>query len=172
MRKIFFISTILFASCNRSDPPQPSNTAVQNNPVAGINEITYVNGACNYNNNTFSVAPTNAHYGVNVYYTSVEQFTAHNGLIVFTFPSQSTGTYILDNSTLGNIMQVQIMDSVGVCLWGDYFMPDSIVVNVSRYDGVGGLIEGVWGGRLKKNTDMTQKINATGKFSLIRGSDQ
>ncbi len=159
-----------FIGCKKGESPN-SNPPPAQPPTAGVNEITYYNGACGYNNNTFLVNPNSARFGVNQNYTAVQQLKNNVGALSLNFPGAAVGNFLLSNST-GSVLFVQLNDSVSTCAQAAMVMSDSVVVSITKYQSVGGLIEGTWSGRLKLMTDPLQKINATGKFSLIRGADQ
>lgn len=171
MKNIFFLSVILILwGCHKSQSPPPaSNNSTQSQP--GINQVTYLNGSCGYNNTTFSINPVLADYSLNQNISTINQQTINIGAISIHFPGTNTGTFLLTN-TLNSLILVNTNDNISTCPAQTVFLSDSVVLHVTRYDAVGGLMEGTWGGRLKLMADSTQKLNASGKFSAIRGADQ
>lgn len=147
-------AVLFFASCKKESTPEPTTP---NSPAMPDN-YSIVDGG-NYNNQmtTYDTALA-GNWWVSSQVTYIHgESTNSTPMFSLFFNGQGTGTYYINSSSPNQVQQTTIADVTG--------QPD-ITVTVTRYDTVGGIIQGSYSGTLWNDS-----IAVSGAFKVTRTPD-
>lgn len=188
MKKILLIPilAIVFFACKKDNNSNSgggsggTNTIPHQPTSPSSNQITIISSDCGYINRTYNLTPYDADCLAASNVTSITLKGDSIPVLGFEVNIKSLGQVSTKDNFM-NFFSIQTTQlSSKNCPINDVpgynsIYGDSIIINFTRFDNPGGLIEGTFSGKiggLNVENFQTYFINVSGKFSVTRGADQ